>query len=115
MRVFLTFLMLVIGATSAAAKEKYNTGFMAELKSLGLEREAFLYALNWAGAGHSLAERHVVEALIDGKGVEPNPKAAIALACRSQIMAEYDRHRLVLFANLRLTNGDTDPVQCEKN
>tara|TARA_B110000879_G_scaffold123671_1_gene163520 strand:+ start:322 stop:477 length:156 start_codon:yes stop_codon:yes gene_type:complete len=44
MRVFLTFLMLIIGATSAAAKEQYNSGFMAELKSLGLEREAFSIA-----------------------------------------------------------------------
>ena len=113
MRVLLTFLMLVIGSTTAIAEERYNANFTTELKSLGLEREAFLYALNWAGAGDPRAEYDVANSLVNGQGVEANPKAAIALACRSRMMPEYERSRLVMNANLRLADRNSEPIRCD--
>ena len=113
MRVLLTFIIVAIGSTSAIAEERYNTNFTTELKSLGLEREAFLYALNWAGTGDPKAEHDVAKSLINGQGVEANPKAAIALACRSRMISEYDRNRLLMNANLRLADRNFEPIRCD--
>jgi len=50
MRLLLTFIIAAIGTTDAFAEARYDTNFHLELKTVGLEREAFLYSLNWAGA-----------------------------------------------------------------
>ena len=43
MRLLLTFIIAAIGTTDAFAEARYDTNFHLELKSVGLEREAFLY------------------------------------------------------------------------
>ena len=113
MRVLLTFIILAIGSTAAFAEDRYNSHLQLELKSLGLEREAFLYALHWAGAEDPNAEFDMVQSLIDGQGVEPNAKAAIALACGSRVMSKHARGRLVTLANLRLASRSFDPIRCQ--
>ena len=56
MRLLLTFIIAAIGTTDAFAAAQYDTNLHLELKSVGLERETFLYALNWAGAADAKAE-----------------------------------------------------------
>jgi hypothetical protein len=99
-------------AVPAASEPSYNPAFYSELVALGLEREAFLYALRWAGDANSEAEHTVARALLDGIGVEENPMAAISIACRSRTFDEWERSKLVLQANLRLAGKITGQVQC---
>mgnify|MGYP006149223229 CR=1 FL=1 len=113
MRVLLTFMMVAICSTGAFAEVRYNADFHLELKSVGLEREAFLYALHWAGAADPEAEFDMVQSIIDGQGIKPNPKAAIALACGSRALSRNARSQLVISANLRLANRNFDPVLCQ--
>lgn len=71
---------LAVLAAPVAAEPAYNSNFYKELVVLDLEREAFLYALRWAGDANSEAELTVARALLDGIGVEENPMAAAAIA-----------------------------------
>ena len=114
MRLFLTFIIAAIGTTGACAEARYNTNFHLELKSVGLEREAFLYALNWAGAAYAKAEIDMMQSIIDGQGVEANPEAAIALACGSRLMSKNIRNQLVAIANLRLASRNFEPIKCDR-
>ena len=114
MRLFLTFIIAAIGTTGACAEARYNTNFNLELKSVGLEREAFLYALNWAGAADPKAEFDMVQSIIDGQGVEVNPEAAIALACSSRSMSKNARNQLMTIANLRLASRNFEPIKCDR-
>ena len=114
MRLFLTFIIAAIGTTGACAEARYNTNFNLELKSVGLEREAFLYALNWAGAADPKAEFDMVQSIIDGQGVEANPEPAIALACGSRSMSKNARNQLVTIANLRLASRNSEPIKCDR-
>jgi len=41
--------ILAVCAVPVAAEPSYNHDFYVKLSSTGLEREAFLYALGWAG------------------------------------------------------------------
>lgn len=99
-------------AVPALAEPAYNPTFYSELIALGLEREAFLYALRWAGDANSEAELAVARALLDGIGVEENPIAAIAIVCRSRTLDERDRSRLVVHANMRLIGEMDGQVKC---
>ena len=114
MRLFLTFIIAAIGTTGVCAEARYNTNFNLELKSVGLEREAFLYAFNWAGAADPKAEFDMVQSIIDGQGVEANPEAAIALACSSRSMSKNARNQLVTIANLRLASRNFEPIKCDR-
>ena len=114
MRLFVTFIIAAIGTTGACAEARYDTNFHLELKSVGLEREAFLYALNWAGAADPKAEFDMVQSIIDGQGVEANPEAAIALACGSRSMSKNARNQLVTIANLRLASRNFEPIKCDR-
>jgi hypothetical protein len=78
---------LAASTAPALAEPRYSASYFNDLRALGLEREAFLYALNWAASSDPDAESAVSYALLDGKGVDANPMAAIALACRSTSMA----------------------------
>lgn len=83
-----------------------------QLTALGLEREAFQYALTWAGQYNSDAESAAANALIEGIGVEVNPKAAIAIVCRSRTMSDFDRRKFLIQANLRLVGETQLPLRC---
>jgi ribosome maturation factor RimP len=97
---------------SRRAEARCDTNFHLELKSVGLEREAFLYAFDWAGAAGAKAEIDMVQSIIDGQGVEANPEAAIALACGSRSMSKNIRNQLVTIANLRLASRNFEPIKC---
>jgi hypothetical protein len=102
-----------IFSSHAAAEISYNPNFYTQLSELGLEHEAFMYALAWAGAYNSDAETTVANALLDGIGVEANPKAAIAIVCRSLSMQEFERRKILIQANLRLVGKTNTPLRCE--
>ena len=99
-------------AIPAVSEPSYNAAFYSELIALDLEREAFLYALRWAGDANSEAELTVAQALLDGIGVEENPMAAIAFVCRSRTLDEWHRSKLVVQANFRLIGEVDGPVKC---
>lgn len=99
-------------ATPALAEPAYNPHFYKQLSTLGLEREAFLYALRWAGDANSEAEHAVARALLDGIGVEENPMAAAAIACRSRKIEEWEVHKILLQANLRLLGKAEGTMKC---
>lgn len=65
--------VLAVCAVPVAAGPSYNHDFYLQLSNTGLEREAFLYALGWAGDADPYAETVVAYALVDGIGVEANP------------------------------------------
>ena len=101
-------------AAPALAEPAYNPNFYKQLTTLGLEREAFLYALRWAGDANSEAELAVARALLDGIGVEENPMAAAAIACRSRKIEEWEVHKILLQANLRLMGKVDGQVECSE-
>ena len=97
---------------SHRAEARYDTKVHPELNWVGLEREAFLYALNWAGDADAKAEIDMMQSIIDGQGVEANPEAAIALTCGSRLMSKNIRNQLVTIANLRLASRNFEPIKC---
>ena len=99
---------------SHRAEARYDTKVHPELNWVGLQREAFLYALNWAGAADAKAEIDMMQSIIDGQGVEANPEAAIALACGSRLMSKNIRNKLVTIANLRLASRNFEPIKCDR-
>ena len=99
---------------SHRAEARYDTKVHPELNWVGLQREAFLYALNWASAADAKAEIDMMQSIIDGQGVEANPEAAIALACGSRSMSKNARNQLVTIANLRLASRNFEPIKCDR-
>ena len=105
-------LVAAIFAAPAKAQEiDFSQKFMNELQAMGLEHEAFLYALRWAANYDADAEIVVANALIDGAGVDANPLAAIQFVCGDRAMSAYERRKLIIKANLRLDNP-ADAMKC---
>ena len=103
---------LSLSASHAASENAYSPNYFLQLSALGLEREAFLYALTWAGQSNSDAETAAANALIEGIGVEASPKAAIAIVCRSRAMSDFDKRKFLIQANLRLVGETELPLRC---
>ena len=109
-------LMATLFAAPVNAQEiDFNRGFMSELQAMGLEHEAFLYALRWAANYDADAEIVVANALIDGAGVDTNPMAAIQFVCGDRAMSAYDRRKLVIKANMRLVGNTAGAAKCKSN
>lgn len=108
------FLVVALFAAPAKAQEiDFNQRFMSELQAMGLEHEAFLYALRWAADYDADAEIVVANALIDGVGVDANPLAAIQFVCGDRAMSAYDRRKLVIKANMRMAGESERAARCE--
>ncbi len=113
MRFFSAVVMFFGLAGTAAAETHFNPDFYKLLKENGSTEQAFNYALAWAGSSSQEAETAVAYALLDGIGVEPNPYVAIAMACRSTMMDEFDVSRILIQGNLRLAKKDFQPIKCD--
>ncbi len=113
---FFAAVMVFYGfAGAAAAESHFNPDFYNLLKENGSTEQSFNYALAWAGSSNQEAETAVAFSLLDGiGGVEPNPYLAIAMACRSTTMDEFDVSRILIQGNLRLATKDFHPIKCDK-
>ena len=110
---FLVALLTGFPQGSVQAQERsFDPDFMKELQALGLEQEAFAYALNWAAQHDEVAEVFVSNALIDGKGVKANPVTAIQFVCGERAMSAYQKRKIIIKANLRLEDPD-GAVKCK--
>lgn len=99
-------------ANASMASEGYNLSYAQLLRDTGLLPEAYHYNLLWAGEGYEEAQIALVDALIEGLGTEPNPRAAIALLCSFDI-DEFEKSKLLILANLRLsTEAGYEPLRC---
>lgn len=114
MKFFAAFLMFSGLAGAAAAETHFNPDFYNLLKENGSTEQAFIYALAWAGSSNQEAETAVAYALLEGIGVKPNPYVAIAMACRSTTMDEFDVSRILIRGNLRLAQKDFQPIKCDR-
>ena len=115
MRTILIAAALSLSASQATSESVYSPSYFMQLTALGLEREAFQYALTWAGHYNSDAESAAANALIEGIGVEVNPKAAIAIVCRSRTISDFDRRKFMIQANLRLAGQTELPIRCSSD
>ena len=111
-RTILIAAALSLSASHATSESVYSPNYFMQLSALGLEREAFLYALTWSAKNNVDAETAVANALIEGIGVESNPKAAIAVVCRSRAMSDFDRRKFLIQANMRLVGKTELPLRC---
>ena len=102
----------LVAAPAKAQEIDFSPMFMGELQAMGLEHEAFLYALRWAANYDPDAEIVVANALIDGTGVDANPLAAIQFVCGDRAMSAYARRKLVIKANMRMVGAETGAVRC---
>ena len=98
---------LVLNATQGHAEAAYNADFVHELSSLGRGHEAFQYAFTWAGSGDADAELEVIYSLLDGKGVEPDPLAAMAVACGPRQVDQFNIEKVLIVGNLGLSGTGT--------
>ena len=108
--------LLVAALFAAPAKAQeidFSQKFMNELQAMGLEHEAFLYALRWAANYDADAEIVVANALIDGAGVDANPLAAIQFVCGDRAMSAYARRKLVIKANMRMADRVKGVTRCK--
>lgn len=105
---------LVAGPVKAQEID-FSPQFMSELQAMGLEHEAFLYALRWAANYDAEAEIVVANALIGGAGVDANPLAAIQFVCGDRAMSAYDRRKLVIKANTRMVGNAVGAARCKNN
>ena len=112
MKQILVAAVLAVCVVPVAAEPSYNHDFYLQLSNTGLEREAFLYALGWAGDADPYAENVVAYALVDGIGVEANPLAAITIACQSVQIDDFERRKILVIANMRLAGISDDPARC---
>ena len=112
MKQILLAAVLAACAGPVAAEPSYNHDFYLQLSNTGLEREAFLYALGWAGDADPYAETVVAYALVDGISVEANPLAAITIACQSVHIDDFERRKILVIANMRLAGINDDPARC---
>lgn len=106
-------LAALFAAPAKAHEIDFSQKFMNELQAIGLEHEAFLYALRWAANYDADAEIVVANALIDGAGVDANPLAAIQFVCGDRAMSAYERRKLVIRANLRTADRIDGIVRCD--
>lgn len=107
-------LVATLFAAPAKAQEiDFSQNFMNELQAMGLEHEAFLYALRWAANYDPDAEIVVANALIDGTGVDANPLVAIQFVCGDRAMSAYARRKLVIKANMRMADEGQEIARCE--
>lgn len=97
---------------STYAEQIYDPSFHEELHELGLEREAFLYALQWAAGADPEAGRAVAYALLGGKGVDPAPEIGISFACKPNVMDDFELRRFLITANLRLIGSGSEKITC---
>lgn len=114
MKFFSAVVMFSGLAGAASAETHFNPDFYNLLKENGSTEQAFNYALAWAGSSSQEAETAVAYALLDGIGVKPNPYVAIAMACRSKTMDEFDVSRILIQGNLRLAKKDFQPIKCDR-
>ena len=115
MRSCLVVAIVALSGGAALADAAFNPEFYRFLKDRGLEEQAFNYAVTWAGSADGEAETAVAYALLDGVGVEANPRAAIEIACRSASMDDFDVGVILVQGNLRLASKDFRPIRCEGN
>lgn len=111
-RTILIAAALSLSASHATSDSVYSPNYFMQLSAIGLEREAFLYALTWSAKNNVDAETAVANALIEGIGVEANPKAAVAVVCRSRAMSDFERRKFLIQANMRLVGKTELPLRC---
>ena len=80
---------------------------------MGRGREAFQYVLTWAGSGDADAELEVIYSLLDDKGIEPDPLAAMAFACGPRQVNQFNIEKVLITENLRLSGNGTAVFRCE--
>lgn len=100
-------------AMPVSAEQTYSPAFYREMQKLGLEREAFLYALQWAANEDPQAEISVANALLDGLGVDPDPVAAITFVCGSRSIDETEVRKLLIRVNLRVIGTYAERLTCD--
>ena len=106
---------LGIASATIAAAESYNPSYAQLLRDTGLLTEAYQYSLIWSGQGDEQAQMALIDALIEGLGTDPNPRAAVALLC-SFDMDEFEKSKLLIRANLRLsTEAGYEPLKCQSS
>ena len=105
--------LIAWGSTKAIADQFYSQDFVNELREIGREQEAFYYALSWAGSGHPQAELEVIYTLLEGKGINADPMAAILFACGPRHLDEFSITKVLIQANLRLAGVAKDVIRCE--
>jgi hypothetical protein len=91
----------------------YNADFVAELRALDRHQEAFQYALTWAGSGDAVAELEVALSLLDGRGIEPDPMAAMRFVCGPRNLSEHAKRVVLVQGNLRLAGTGAEIVRCD--
>lgn len=114
MRMVVILTALALGVSQAGAECAYNADYVEELRSLGLNQQAFQYALTWAGSGNPDAEYEVALSLVEGRGVTANPLAAIKYACGNRQFDGVRRDKIIIQGNLRLASAEHEPVRCKE-
>jgi len=104
---------LAAAPTTVSAEPSFRAEFHQELQNIGLEKEAFLYALRWAADADPHAEYVVAYALLDGVGVESDPVAAINFVCGPRSIDEFEVRKLLISANLRLIGSGLAKMTCD--
>ena len=104
---------LAAAPTTGSAAPSFKPEFYQELQNIGLEQEAFLYALRWAADADPYAEYVVAYALLDGVGIDPDPVAAINFVCGPRSIDEIEVHKLMIRANLRLVGSGLEKMKCD--
>lgn len=99
--------------TSVSAETSFKPEFYQELQNIGLEQEAFLYALRWAADADPHAEYLVANSLLDGVGIDPDPVAAINFVCGPRSIDEIEVRKLLIRANLRLIGSGLAKMTCD--
>ena len=104
---------LAAAPTTVGAEPSFKPEFHQELQNIGLEKEAFLYALRWAADADPNAEYVVAYALLDGVGIDPDPVAAINFVCGPRSIDEFEVRKLLIRANLRLIGSGLAKMTCD--
>ena len=104
---------LAAAPTTVGAEPSFRAEFHQELQNIGLEQEAFLYALQWAADADPHAEYVVAYALLDGVGIESDPVAAIKFVCGPRSITEIEVQKLLIRANLRLVGSGLEKMKCD--
>ena len=99
-------------ASHASAENAFNPEFVDELRSLGLEEQAFQYSLIWAGSGDPDAEFELALSLLDGRGTAENPMAAMHFACGSRAMRDFYVEKILIQGNMRLAGTGAEIFRC---
>ena len=110
------FPAVLTGAFLCAAfvKVLQHTEFFQFLENSNFSEDMFNYVQIWIGALNYDTETETAYALLDGLGVRANPAAAIALACSSTTMDDFDVSKILVQGNLRLARKDFHPIRCSE-